>query len=141
MASLVLQVQQTARLFDRMLDPMLEEIGVLSADVPVLVVAAGRRGVTLSELKEAFGYRPSTLSVILRRLEEIGYVRRSREAPDGRVVIVRATGVGATAGRVALARIQLIEHRIALRAGEGGVAGAFAVLDASRSIRRPTRYD
>ena len=141
MASLVLQVQQTARLFDRMLEPMLAEIGVLSADVPVLLIAAGPRGVTLSELKAAFGYRPSTLSAILLRLEEFGYVQRSREALDGRVVIVRATEIGANAGRVALARIELIERRIAMRAGKRAVAGTFAVLEASRSIRPPTRYD
>ena len=78
---------------------------------------------------------------VFLRLEEFGYVQRSREALDGRVVIVRATEIGANEGRVALARIELIERRIAMRAGKRAVAGTFAVLEASRSIRPPTRYD
>ena len=141
MASLVLQVQQAARLFDRMLDPILVELGLCAADVPVLLIASRREGVTAGQLREAFGYPASSLSSIVKRLERHGYLERARESPDGRAVVIRSTHVGSTAGRVALARIELIEQRIGRRAGGDAIAGCFAVLEAARLIRPPTRFD
>lgn len=49
----------------------------------------------VGELADFFGVTPSTMSLNLKRLEEVGCVRRSRDPADRRVVNVRLTATGA----------------------------------------------
>jgi DNA-binding MarR family transcriptional regulator len=49
---------------------------------------------TLGELAAAEQVRPATMSRIVRALEDDGYVRRERDAADGRVSRIRATPKG-----------------------------------------------
>jgi DNA-binding MarR family transcriptional regulator len=48
----------------------------------------------VGELAEHVGVTASTMSLTLRRLEEVGYVRRDRDPADGRVMNVRLTEAG-----------------------------------------------
>jgi DNA-binding MarR family transcriptional regulator len=137
MTSLVRQIQQAARLFDRMLDPVIAELGVCLADLPVLLTAVKRRRVTIAQLRDWFGYPASTISLAVRRLELQGYVRHRRDLPDGRVVAVYATGPGHVAAEVALARIRLIEDRIRRMAGDTAIDGCLVVLDVARGVELP----
>jgi len=57
----------------------------------VLVFAGSR---ALGELASAEQVRPSTMSVIVRALEEDGLVARKPSRDDGRAVILRATAKG-----------------------------------------------
>jgi DNA-binding MarR family transcriptional regulator len=141
MGSLVLQIQQASRLFERMLDPALEELGLQSSDLPVLIAASLPHGATVGEVREAFGYPSATVSRIARRLELQGYLGRAHDMPDLRTVSLIATLPGRTAAKVGGARIADIERRISLRVGDQAVADAFAVLDAARRIRPPNRWD
>ena len=135
--SLVLQVHQAARLFDRMLDPVLAELGLCVSDLPILVIAAGRDGTTVAQLRDWVGYPGSTASVAVRRLEDQQYIRLRHNAPDARVLVVYATRPGRVAADVALARIREIEERIGRRAGDSAMGGCLEVLDAARTIRLP----
>jgi DNA-binding MarR family transcriptional regulator len=137
MASLVLQVQQAARLFDRMLDPVVAELGVSLSDLPVLVTAVRRGGASIPWLRDSFGYPGATLSLAVSRLERRGYVRRKRDLPDGRVVVVYATRPGRVAAAVALERVREIEARIARLAGDPAVVACSLVLEAARGVRLP----
>jgi DNA-binding MarR family transcriptional regulator len=137
MGSLVLQIQQAGRLFDRMLDPVVAELGITLVDLPVLVTAVKRRGATLPQLRDWFGYPASTISLAARRLELQEYVRLGRDAADGRVLVVHATKPGRVAAEVALARIREIEDRIGRRADESAIDGCLQVLDAAREIELP----
>ena len=49
---------------------------------------------TLGELAAAEQVRPATMSRIVQALEDDGYVRRERDAADGRVSRIRATPKG-----------------------------------------------
>jgi DNA-binding MarR family transcriptional regulator len=49
---------------------------------------------TLGELAAAEQVRPATMSRIVQALEDDGYVRRQRDAADGRVSRIRATPKG-----------------------------------------------
>jgi DNA-binding MarR family transcriptional regulator len=137
MASIVLQIQQAGWLFDRMLDPVVAELGVSMSDLPVLVQAVRRRGASEVWLRDVLGHPASTMSLAVQRLERQGYVRCRRDAPDGRVVVVYATRPGRMASQVALARIQEIGTRIARRAGDPAIDACLQVLDAARSVRLP----
>lgn len=48
----------------------------------------------VGELADFFGVTPSTMSLNLKRLEEAGCVRRSRDPDDRRVINVRLTSKG-----------------------------------------------
>lgn len=137
MRSLVLQVHQAARLFDRMLDPVLAELGVSVSELPILITAAARERTTVAQLRDWFGYPGATAAVAVRRLEAQQYVRLRRDAPDARVLAVYATRPGKVASQVALARIREIEDRIGRRAGPDAIDGCLAVLDAARHVQLP----
>ncbi len=137
MGSLVLQIQQAGRRFDRMLDPVVAELGITLADLPVLVTAVKHRGATLPQLRDWFGYPASTISLAARRLEAQEHVRLRRDTPDGRVLVVYATKPGRVAAEVALARIREIEDRIGRRAGEPAIDACLQVLDAVRGVELP----
>jgi DNA-binding MarR family transcriptional regulator len=62
------------------------EAGVLST-----LVAAPRR---ITELAELEGLAQPTMTLLVQRLEQRGWVRRERRADDGRVVIVSLTAAG-----------------------------------------------
>lgn len=49
----------------------------------------------VGELAEYLGVTPSTMSLTLKRMEEVGYVRRDRDPLDRRVTNVRLTDAGA----------------------------------------------
>jgi DNA-binding MarR family transcriptional regulator len=136
-ASVVLQIQQAARLFDRMLDPIVAELGVSLSDLPVLVMAVQRGGASITWLRDSFGYPASTISLAVDRLERQGYVRRRRDLPDGRIVVVYATRPGRVAAQVAQARIAEIERRLGVRAGARALLACLQVLDAARAVRLP----
>jgi DNA-binding MarR family transcriptional regulator len=64
------------------------EAGVLST-----LVALPRR---ITELAELEGLAQPTMTLLVQRLEQRGWVRRDRRAADGRVVIVSLTEAGST---------------------------------------------
>lgn len=137
MRSLVLQMHQAARRFDRTLDPVLADIGVSMTDLPILIAAASRARTTLAQLCDWFAYPASTASLAARRLERQGYVRLRRDAPDARLVVVYSTGPGRVAAQVALARIHVIEDRIGRRAGPAAIDRCLEVISAALDARIP----
>ncbi len=137
MPSLVLQIHQAARLFDRMLDPVLAELGVTVSELPILITAAGRGRTTVAQLRDWFGYPGATASVAVRRLEAQQYVRVRHDAPDARLLAVYATRPGRVAAEVALARIREIEDRISRRTGSQAIDGCLHVLDAAHRVQLP----
>ena len=65
------------------------DAGVLSA------LTRGPRRIT--ELAELEGHAQPTMTLLVKRLEERGWVARERDAADGRVVLVSLTDAGAAA--------------------------------------------
>ncbi|MHB8672450.1 MAG: MarR family winged helix-turn-helix transcriptional regulator [Candidatus Limnocylindrales bacterium] len=106
-------------------------------DLPVLIEASRRGGTTVAMIRESFGYPGATASLALRRLEAQGYVRSSRGASDGRIVVIRGTRAGRMAADVARARIAIIEAQIARRSRDTAILACFEVLDAARAVRLP----
>jgi len=64
----------------------------------------------VGELAEHLGVTASTMSLTLKRLEEVGYIRRDRDPSDRRVTNVRLTEAGA---RVRDAQTLLDPERVA----------------------------
>ena len=88
------------------------EAGVLGS------LARGPRRIT--ELAEYEGLAQPTMTLLVKRLEERGWVARERDAADGRVVLVSLTAAGAEALEQARAgyRAVLQRHLAAMSADE-----------------------
>ena len=85
------RVALLTRLIVRAMDgPMSRtEAGLLNA------LSDGPRRIT--ELAELEGLAQPTMTLLVKRLAELGWVARERHASDGRVVLVRRTAAGARA--------------------------------------------
>ncbi|MFN3593220.1 MAG: MarR family winged helix-turn-helix transcriptional regulator [Thiobacillaceae bacterium] len=68
--------------------------GVGGAQVWALAVLARRPGMRVTEFARELSIHPSTASNLLDKLERAGYVRRSRNAGDHRVVELHLTEAG-----------------------------------------------
>ncbi|MEW1981213.1 MarR family transcriptional regulator [Citricoccus sp. NPDC079358] len=74
--------------------PLLDELGLTYPQYLVLLVLWERDGQTVSALGERLHLDSGTLSPLLRRLDEHGFIARERQATDSRRVTVRLTAAG-----------------------------------------------
>jgi DNA-binding MarR family transcriptional regulator len=114
---------------------LVKQVGVVEAsrtEIEVLATLEGgpRR---ITELAELEGLAQPTMTLLARRLEQRGWVRRGGLRADGRVVIVSIT----PAGRAALARLRA-RFRDAVRADLEGIGERElrALSDASAALGR-----
>jgi DNA-binding MarR family transcriptional regulator len=68
--------------------------GISPRDYSVLRFLLESGSATVGEVKSYFHRSPSTTSALIARLEESGYVTRTRSQEDNRVVIVELTSAG-----------------------------------------------
>jgi MarR family transcriptional regulator, organic hydroperoxide resistance regulator len=97
-------MHSAAHAMARAYQPLLEPLGLTYAQYLVLVVLWGGDGLTVSALGERLFLGSSTLTPLLKRLEDQGRVRRERDRADQRLVRVFLTPAGA-ALRTEYARI------------------------------------
>ena len=69
--------------------------GVTLSQMSAIYVLMGHGPMTVGDLAAAEKVQPPTMTRLVSRMEEDGYVRRSPHPTDGRVVIVEATEAGA----------------------------------------------
>jgi len=90
-----------------------EDIQVTHAEALVLAQLAEPKTQRMSEIRQAFGQRKSTLTSITDRLVERGLVTRFDDPKDRRVLLVRLTRAGERlAKRIALLLGALERHAI-----------------------------
>lgn len=94
-------LQRATNLYEQRVDERLVELGLRSAELGVMRLAAESGGATIAEVRAATGIRSSTLSSLIGRLERIGYLRKRRGGPDGRHRVIEATIPGEQATRIA----------------------------------------
>ncbi|MFD1145838.1 MarR family winged helix-turn-helix transcriptional regulator [Saccharothrix hoggarensis] len=83
--------------------PLLEPLGLTHPQYLVMLALWGRAPLSVKELARLLALEPATLSPLLKRLEAIGYVTRSRDAADERQLAVTLTATGAALRERALA--------------------------------------
>ena len=94
------------------LDQTIIETGLSASELLVMQVAMEEPDVSTAAILEATGLRASTLSSLLRRLEQRRYIRRQHGGRDGRSRLVTLTLPGERAARLATS-IQLeLERRL-----------------------------
>jgi len=80
--------------FSRVYKPLLEKLGVTYPQYLVLVALWAKDGQTVGELGEVLFLESSTLTPLLKRLEGLELVTRSRDPSDERQVRIRLTKRG-----------------------------------------------
>ncbi|MBQ9878974.1 MAG: MarR family transcriptional regulator [Clostridia bacterium] len=74
--------------------PILRPLGLTYTQYLVFLVLWERDGVTVGEIGEKLMLDNGTLSPLLKKLQEAGYIERRRSADDERVVLITLTEKG-----------------------------------------------
>jgi DNA-binding MarR family transcriptional regulator len=80
--------------FNRVYQPLLQELGLTYPQFIAMLSLWSRDPLTVSELGERLYLRSNTLTPMLKRLEERGYIARSRDDSDERQVNISLTAAG-----------------------------------------------
>ena len=83
-----------ARSVTSLYTPHLKPLGLTYTQYIVLLVLWERDGITVGELCDRLMLDNGTLSPLLKKMEQAGYVRRTRSKADDRVVVITLTEEG-----------------------------------------------
>ena len=87
-------VYSAGHAFNRVYQPLLEQVGLTYPQYLVMVTLWAKDDQTVGELGELLFLESSTLTPLLKRLEAAGYLARSRDPSDERQVRIRLTTAG-----------------------------------------------
>jgi DNA-binding MarR family transcriptional regulator len=87
-------VYSAGHAFNRVYKPLLDELGLTYPQYLVMVSLWAKDDQTVGELGETLFLESSTLTPLLKRLEAVDYLTRSRDPSDERQVRVRLTNAG-----------------------------------------------
>src|SRR5215212_2712751 len=87
-------VYSTAHAFNRFYKPLLEPLGLTYPQYLVMLVLWEQDGLTVKEIGHQLHLDSGTLTPVLKRLQAMDYVQRSRDLPDERQVRVTLTQRG-----------------------------------------------
>lgn len=128
----------------RLLRTELEEADVSMSEGLVLRLLVSNARVTMSDLVLSTGMAATTITSLVMRLEERGYVRRERLEGDRRFVVVRPRRVGTAIGRMVASAMADIEGRLlshATAADRSGLEEIARALDLVDRPELPSRFD
>jgi DNA-binding MarR family transcriptional regulator len=111
-------VYSASHAFNRVYKPLLDELGLTYPQYLVMVLLWERDDQTVGSLGERLFLESSTLTPLLKRLETLGHVRRSRDPADERQVRIGLTHKGRALREKALNIPRCILEASGLKAGE-----------------------
>lgn len=85
---------QTLRLYHHKMHKLLEEIDLYPGQPPLLFTLNKEDGQSQKELAEKLNVRPSTMTVMLKRMEKGNLVKRKQDLDDQRISRVYITKAG-----------------------------------------------
>jgi len=108
------------RLLERHVREELEPIGVPHAQGRVLSVLARHGPLTQASLARGMGVTAATTSVMLRTMEERGWIERTPDPVTGRALVVSLTPAGASLAGEVKRRWRRVEERVRKSLGKSG---------------------
>jgi DNA-binding MarR family transcriptional regulator len=87
-------VYSAGHAFNRVYQPLLKDLGLTYPQFIALIALWDEDGLTVGELGEKLFLQSNTLTPMLKRLESLGYIKRSRDSADERQVRVHVTAAG-----------------------------------------------
>jgi MarR family transcriptional regulator, organic hydroperoxide resistance regulator len=137
--SLLADVHVAYHILGRLLRARLEEADVSMSEALVLRVVALNRRVSMSSLVITTALARPTVTCLVQRLEERGYVRRSRVGDDRRMVYVTPRRPGLAIAMMTAAAIDELTAALMPYATAADVARLGEVARALDIIERPER--
>jgi DNA-binding MarR family transcriptional regulator len=118
--------------------------GVGSSEIHLLAYIRRFGPCPISEISRVFGHKKSTVTSMLDRLVEKGYITREVNPDDRRTFMLSIRPEGDTVARAAGALVERFEREVAARISEDDLAGFRRVLTAISAVtgvevRRPDR--
>lgn len=87
-------IYSTSLAMSKVYRPLLSGLGITYPQYLVLIVLWNQDGVTVSQIGNQLFLDSATLTPLLKRMEEAGFIRRERSARDERQVIITLTDAG-----------------------------------------------
>jgi DNA-binding MarR family transcriptional regulator len=112
------------------LERTLSGLGVTQAEAHVLAHLAGNGPTPIGELHREFGHKRSTLTNVLDRLEDRGFVRRQVNRADRRSFVIHLTASGTRAGGRVTDALDELERAVRASDSERDLRGLEAVAQA-----------
>ena len=84
----------TSRMITRMYQPLLEKLGLTYPQYIVMLVLWEADSLSIKEIGERVQLNTNTLTPLLKRMQELKYISRTRSAEDERIVVVNLTKAG-----------------------------------------------
>jgi MarR family transcriptional regulator, organic hydroperoxide resistance regulator len=91
---LCFEVYSANHAFNRVYQPLLEKLNLTYPQYLVMVLLWERDGQTVGELGERLSLESNTLTPLLKRMETLSYIKRTRDPADERRVHVQLTESG-----------------------------------------------
>lgn len=107
-----------AHAFTRAYKPLLSPLGLTYPQYVVMMALWEEDDLSVKTLGEKVGLDSGTLSPLLKRLEQVGYVARRRDLADERVVFITLTETGRQLKHRALEVFQSLGSQIGCDIGE-----------------------
>jgi DNA-binding MarR family transcriptional regulator len=124
---MVATIERSAHLIASYLDRALTGLAMTQAEAYVLAQLHRRGPASIGELHREFGHKPSTLTSVLDRLENRGWVRREINPADRRSFVIQLTRPGRPAAREVTDVLDALERRVAAAVTPRDLAGLQAV--------------
>ena len=133
---MIATIERSAHLIASYLDRGLTGLAMTQAEAHVLAQLNHRGPASIGELQREFGHKPSTLTSVLDRLENRGWVRREINPADRRSFLIRLTRPGRTAARQVTQVLAELERRVAAAVPRRDLDGLEAVSEALAAVVR-----
>lgn len=89
------QIGSLGKIFKNELKEISEKRGINSTYCKIIMILSrNREGVIQNDIVENTNFKPSTVSLTLKNLEQMGYLTRESSPEDSRKIIVKITDLG-----------------------------------------------
>src|SRR5215467_4159088 len=121
---LVSTIERAAHAVALWIERSFADLRLTQAEAHVLAFLAEHAPCSINELHHSFGHKRSTLTSLLDRLENRGWVRREPHPTSRRLVLVQLTDTGGPVADRVSAAVHDVERRVLARTDAEGIAAA-----------------
>jgi MarR family transcriptional regulator, organic hydroperoxide resistance regulator len=123
-------IERANQMVRRYLAARLRRLGLTEIEAHLVARLAARGPCSVSDLRAAFGLRPSTLTNALDRLERKRFLRRRPDPGDRRSFLLELTAAGRRASRSVVGLVDALEERVSSRVSPEQLDDFLAVIAA-----------
>ena len=121
-------IERATHMLALWVERVFHELRLTQAEAHVLAYLASHAPCSINDLHRSFGHKRSTLTSILDRLEERGWIVRGAHPESRRLVLVELTEAGRAVARQVSTALRALEGRVLARTGDADAAAFLRML-------------